>query len=64
MPEDVLKYMGSCFHKARMDLGLTHEQLSVESGVSLRHIADIEKGIKQDGILGLQLFNGRELLQI
>ncbi|WP_130182791.1 hypothetical protein [Blautia producta] len=47
-----------------MDLGLTHEQLSVESGVSLRHIADIEKGIKQDGILGLQLFNGRELLQI
>ena len=46
MPENDLKYLGSCFRKSRVDLGLTQEQLSVESGVSLRHIADIEKGLK------------------
>lgn len=46
MPENDLKYLGSCFRKSRVDLGLTLEQLSAEFGVSLRHIADIEKCLK------------------
>lgn len=44
MPEESLIYLGNCIRKARTDLGLTQENLSEQTGVSLRHIANIEKG--------------------
>lgn len=44
MPEESLIHLGSCIRKARTDLGLTQENLSEQTGVSLRHIANIEKG--------------------
>lgn len=44
MPEESLLYLGACIRKARTDLGLTQEKLSEQTGVSLRHIANIEKG--------------------
>lgn len=44
MPEELLIYLGTCIRKARTDLGLTQEKLSEQTGVSLRHIANIEKG--------------------
>lgn len=44
MPDDSLQYLGACIRKARLAFGLTQEKLSEQSGVSLRHIANIEKG--------------------
>lgn len=44
MPEESLMHLGNRIRKARTDLGLTQENLSEQTGVSLRHIANIEKG--------------------
>lgn len=44
MPKNILKHLGDCIRKARTDCGLTQEELSEQSGVSVRHIANIEKG--------------------
>lgn len=44
MPNDILKHLGSCMRSARKDANLTQENLSQQSGVSVRHIAKIEKG--------------------
>ena len=45
MPDDVLKRLGSRMQAARKDCGLTQDELSAASGVSVRHIAKIEKGV-------------------
>ena len=44
MPEDILSVLGSRLRKARNDRDFTQERLSDVSGVSARHIANIEKG--------------------
>ena len=44
MQEDMLKHLGRCIREARNAYGLTQEELSEQSGVSVRHIANIEKG--------------------
>ena len=44
MPEDILSVLGSRLRKARNDRDFTQERLSEVSGVSARHIANIEKG--------------------
>lgn len=59
MPEESLKYLGSRIRKARTDLGLTQEKLSEQSGVSLRHIANIEKGRMNPSYEILRLLIGR-----
>jgi len=46
MPDDVLKHLGSCMRDARNKRGLTQQQLSNKADVSIRHIANIEKGVK------------------
>jgi len=40
-----LKRLGICLKKARKERDFTQEQLSQLSGVSVRHIAKIEKGV-------------------
>ena len=45
MPEDVLKKLGAQIRKARKDRDMTEDQLSQLSGISVRHIAKIEKGV-------------------
>ena len=45
MPEDVLKKLGAQIRKARKNRDMTQDQLSQLSGISVRHIAKIEKGI-------------------
>lgn len=45
MPEDVLTVLGTRLRKARKEHGFTQDQLSLASGVSVRHIAKIEKGV-------------------
>ena len=45
MPEDVLKKLGAQIRKARKDRDMTQDQLSQLSGISVRHIAKIEKGV-------------------
>ena len=45
MPDELLIHLGSCIRNARNNRGLTQEQLSDESHVSVRHIAKIEKGV-------------------
>ena len=45
MPEDVLKKLGHRMQMARKDCGFTQDELSAASGVSVRHIAKIEKGV-------------------
>lgn len=44
MQEDILKYLGRCIREARIAYSLTQEELAEQSGVSVRHIANIEKG--------------------
>lgn len=44
MPDRTLARLGSCMRRARKERGFTQEQLSDLSGVSVRHIAKIEKG--------------------
>lgn len=44
MPNNLLKHLGDCIRKARTGCGLTQEELSEQSGISVRHIANIEKG--------------------
>jgi len=45
MPDDIFKHLGSCIRKHRNKHGLTQQQLSDKAGVSVRHIAKIEKGV-------------------
>ena len=45
MPEDVLKKLGHRMQMARKECGFTQDALSAASGVSVRHIAKIEKGV-------------------
>ena len=45
MPEDVLKTLGRRIQTTRKDCGFTQDELSAASGVSVRHIAKIEKGV-------------------
>lgn len=45
MPVDILKHLGSCLKKARKERHLTQELLSEKTGISVRHIAKIEKGV-------------------
>jgi len=45
MPDDIFKHLGNCIRKHRNKCGLTQQQLSDKAGVSVRHIAKIEKGI-------------------
>ena len=45
MPDDVLKRLGRRIQAARKDCGFTQDELSAASGVSVRHIAKIEKGV-------------------
>lgn len=45
MPDDLLNHLGNCLRNARNNRGMTQEQLSDESHVSIRHIAKIEKGV-------------------
>jgi len=45
MPDDVLKRLGCRIQAARKDCGFTQDELSAASGVSVRHIAKIEKGV-------------------
>lgn len=40
----MLKYLGRCIREARIAYALTQEELAEQSGVSVRHIANIEKG--------------------
>lgn len=44
MPNDILEHLGGCMRSARKSANLTQEILSQQSGVSVRHIAKIEKG--------------------
>ena len=44
MPNDILKQLGHQMREARKARGLTQEQLSAQTNVSVRHIAKIEKG--------------------
>lgn len=43
MPIDPVKHLGILVKQARLQQNMTQEQLSVKSGISLRHIANIEK---------------------
>lgn len=45
MPEDDFTRLGNAMRKARKSRGFTQERLSDVSGVSVRHIAKIEKGV-------------------
>ena len=45
MPEDDFSKLGNAMRNARKSRGFTQERLSDVSGVSVRHIAKIEKGI-------------------
>ena len=45
MPDDILNHLGSHLRNARNGHGLTQQQLASKTGVSIRHIANIEKGI-------------------
>jgi len=44
MPNDVLSVLGAQLKKARNDRDFTQEQLADITGLSARHIANIEKG--------------------
>ena len=44
MPNDVLSVLGTRLKKARNDRDFTQEQLADITGLSARHIANIEKG--------------------
>ena len=44
MPKDMLQYLGTFIRQSRKDCKLTQEELAEQSGVSARHIANIEKG--------------------
>ena len=44
MPNDVLSVLGARLKKARYDRDFTQEQLADLTGLSARHIANIEKG--------------------
>ena len=44
MPEDVLRVLGQRLRKARKERSFTQEKLAQQTGVSVRHIAKIEKG--------------------
>ncbi len=44
MPNDILSVLGARLRKARNDLDFTQEQLADITGLSARHIANIEKG--------------------
>ena len=69
MPEDMLQYLGRCIREGRKTCGLTQEELSEQTGISVRHIAKIEKGqmnpsyeiltllIRRIGISGETLFH-------
>lgn len=43
MPIDPVKHLGMLVKQPRLQQNMTQEQLSVKSGISLRHIANIEK---------------------
>ena len=45
MPVDILKHLGNCLKQARKERHLTQEVLSEKTGISVRHIAKIEKGV-------------------
>ena len=45
MPVDILKHLGNCLKQARKKRHLTQELLSEKTGISVRHIAKIEKGV-------------------
>lgn len=45
MPEDILRRLGLRMKNARNERGFTQDQLSLISGISVRHIAKIEKGV-------------------
>lgn len=45
MPVDIFKHLGNCLKQARKERHLTQEVLSEKTGISVRHIAKIEKGV-------------------
>lgn len=45
MPDNDLSVLGKRLRKVRKERGFTQERLSEASGVSVRHIAKIEKGV-------------------
>ena len=45
MPVDILKHLGTCLKQERKKKHLTQEFLSEKTGISVRHIAKIEKGV-------------------
>lgn len=44
MLEKEIQYMGNCIREARKTQMLTQDELSEKLGISVRHIANIEKG--------------------
>lgn len=43
MPKDIIVHLGECILKARTEKGWARQELYERTGVSLRHIQDIEK---------------------
>ena len=54
MPKDKLALLGEHLRTVRNNANLTQEQLSDLSHVSIKHIADIEKGLKNPSFVVLQ----------
>ncbi|CAK7001288.1 MAG: hypothetical protein ENTB_00040 [Enterocloster aldenensis] len=54
MPKDKLALLGEYLRSVRNNANLTQEQLSDLSHVSIKHIADIEKGKKNPSFIVLQ----------
>lgn len=54
MPKDNLALLGEYLKSVRNEAHLTQEQLSDLSHVSVKHIADIEKGLKNPSFVILQ----------
>ena len=54
MPKDKLALLGEYLRSVRNTANLTQEQLSDLSHVSVKHIADIEKGLKNPSFIVLQ----------
>lgn len=44
MPKDILMHIGACIQKARKEKGWSRQEVYERTGISLRHIQDIEKG--------------------
>lgn len=55
MPKDKLALLGEYLRSVRNNANLTQEQLSDLSHVSIKHIADIEKGLKNPSFVGFAI---------